>query len=279
MKYPKAQRRTLDQLREHYEIEKELAQILRSASKDERKRLYTVVYDQLYRRVPYHPQITVKGDLGDQTEHVLSQMRLLKRFLLPEVTFLEIGPGDCSLAFEVAKFVKKVYAVDISKEITENQSRPKNVQLIISDGCDIPVPLDSVNLAYSNQLIEHLHPDDAFEHLTNVHNALSAGSAYICVTPNRLNGPHDISKYFDEVATGFHLKEYTITELEQMFKKAGFLRVLKLVWVKRRFLLLPIIPFKLIERVLSSLPGSLCQRIAQCAPVHLLLSVKLLGIK
>jgi len=48
---------------------------------------------------------------------------------------------------------------------------------------------------------------------------------YICVTPNRLSGPHDISKYFDVTATRFHLKEYTNTELSDLFKEAGFLKV------------------------------------------------------
>lgn len=54
--------RTFEQLKEHYEIEKALADRLRSAGKEERKRLYLVVYDELFKRVPEHPQLIQKGD-------------------------------------------------------------------------------------------------------------------------------------------------------------------------------------------------------------------------
>ncbi len=48
--------RSPEQIREHYEIEKELANRLRKASKPERRALYSALYDELYRRVPLHPQ-------------------------------------------------------------------------------------------------------------------------------------------------------------------------------------------------------------------------------
>ena len=61
--------------------------------------------------------------------------------------------------------------------------------------------------------MEHLHPDDALEQLQNIYSALVPGGIYLCITPNRLSGPQDVSRDFDMVATGFHLKEYTISEL------------------------------------------------------------------
>ena len=54
-----------------------------------------------------------------------------------------------------------VYAVEVSEEITGNLAFPRNVRLLLSDGTSIPVPDASVAVAYSNQLMEHLHPDDA----------------------------------------------------------------------------------------------------------------------
>ena len=45
----------------------------------------------------------------------LEQRRcLLSRFLQPNDVFMEIGPGDCQLAFAVAKPVKHVIAIDVS---------------------------------------------------------------------------------------------------------------------------------------------------------------------
>ena len=39
---------------------------------------------------------------------VVLQMRFLRSFLNQEITFLEVGPGDCALSFEASKFVKKI---------------------------------------------------------------------------------------------------------------------------------------------------------------------------
>ena len=82
-----------------------------------------------------------------------------------------------------------------------------------------------MTLAYSFQVMEHIHPDDALEQLRNLFAALAPGGSFFCVTPNRLNGPHDVSKFFDLEARGFHLKEYTITELEALFREVGFRKV------------------------------------------------------
>jgi len=205
-------KRTFKQLKEHYEIEKKLANRLRNASREERRYLYNVLYDELYRRVPHHPQLTQKKYPELRYVKLSRQMRFLKRYLKPESIFLEVGPGDCTLSLNVAKHVKKVYAIDVSEEITKHEKFPQNFELIISDGCSIPVPQSSISIAYSNQLMEHLHPEDAYYQLKNIYKALNNNGKYICRTPNRLSGPHDISMYFDNVATGFHLKEYTITE-------------------------------------------------------------------
>ena len=242
MRIRESEQRTLEQLREHYQTEKELADRLRNASKEERRYLYTALYDELYRRVPHHPQLTRKVSFEARTEAVSEQLKLLGHFLKPEFTFLEVGPGDCSLAFEIAKFVKKVFAIDVSEDITKSSRLPQNFELVISDGCSIPVPKNSVNVAYSNQLMEHLHPDDALEQLWNIYNALVPDETYLCITPSRLFGLHDISKYFDKVARGFHLKEYTITELSSIFKTVGFPKVRLIIGRTKLFLLLPIFP-------------------------------------
>ena len=73
-------------------------------------------------------------------------------------------------------------------------------------------------IAFSNNFFERLHPDDAMDHLLHINRVLVKGGTYMCMTENRLNGPHDISKYFSNVAKGFHLKEYTNFDLEKLFK-------------------------------------------------------------
>src|SRR5688572_4121863 len=210
-------------IEQHYLIEKELAERLRSATKEERRHLYTEVYDELFRRVPHHPQLALSPE--QRTHQVSERLSLLQNYLQPTSTYLELGPGDCSLAIKVASRVRKVYAVDVSDQITKAIELPHNLELIISDGSSVPVPDNSIDIAYSDQLMEHLHPDDAADQLQNVYRALAPGGVYICITPNRLSGPHDVSGYFDEVPTGFHLKEYSARDLGQMFRTAGFRKV------------------------------------------------------
>ena len=157
--------RTPAQLHAHYTIERELADKLRSASRQERRHLYSAVYDELYRRVPTHPLLTRKLSHAQVQDAVNQQIAFLGRFIHDTTTFLEIGAGDCALSIALAPMCRQVYAIDVSDEITKAAAEPANFQLILSDGCSIPVAPASVNVAYSNQLMEHLHPSDALEQL------------------------------------------------------------------------------------------------------------------
>jgi SAM-dependent methyltransferase len=246
--------RSGERLRYHYEVERELSDRLRVATREERTALYAEVYDELFRRVEDHPQLVEKADPGVRATWVRGEVALLRRHLPAHATFLEIGAGDCALSLGMAAVADRVYAIDVSSEIASARQRPANFELLISDGREIPVAAGSVGLAYSNQLMEHLHPDDANEQLRNIATALAPGGAYICVTPNRLSGPHDISGLFDEVPRGFHLREYTTGELRSLLRAAGFRRVAALLRVKRFGVELPAPPVVAVERLLERLP-------------------------
>jgi SAM-dependent methyltransferase len=271
--------RSSEQIRQHYLIEKELAGRLRTATREERRHLYSEVYDELFRRVPDHPQLALKPDEGLRRRTIAERLKLLRSYLKPNSTYLELGPGDCSLALEIAKQVRMVYAVDVSREITRDIGLPDNFELIISDGSSIPVPDDSIDLAYSDQLMEHLHREDACEQLQNIHRVLAPGGTYICITPNRLSGPHDVSRNFDDVATGFHLKEYSVKELSQMFSAAGFRQLQALVGARGFHIRTPTAVIKLVESILAAAPLRLGRIIARGVPLRFILGIKLVGIK
>jgi SAM-dependent methyltransferase len=270
--------RSVARIRAHYEIEKELANRLRNSSRAERTTLYPLVHDELYRLVPDHPLLLPRSE-GDSNRYLRTQFRFVKRFINSGVTFLEIGPGDCSLAAKVARLAKQVVAVDVSRAIPKSVENLSNFRLVISDGCSIPVPPGSIDIAYSNQLMEHLHPDDAAEQVHNIYKALAPGGVYLCVTPNRLTGPHDVSMSFDTEATGLHLKEYTITELSTLFEKEGFSRVHAYVGARGRYLTLPVGALVLVERMLWSLPQSIRRRIALTLPFRMILNIRLRATK
>lgn len=279
IKLQKDESRTFEQVKEHYEIEKELASKLLNSSREDRQHLYTSLYNQLFKQVPHHPQLVRKADSKASAQEVARKMRLIVKYLRDDSTFLEVGPGDCRLSFEVAKRVKKVYAADVSQEITKNSTPPQNFELIICDGCNIPVTENTVNVAYSNQLMEHLHPEDAFDQLRSIYKLLAPGGVYICITPNRLTGPHDVSKYFDEVATGFHLKEYTHTDLSNLFTSVGFSKMTAYIGGKGLYLRFPLFLIKGLEKILNVMPSSLRKKLADTLLVKALLGVILVAKK
>jgi len=273
------QHRGLKQIKEHYEAERKLARILRHSSRKERRILYAWAYTELYRRVPHHPLLTQSSVPERIFRLVQHQFQLIKRFIDRKTTFLEIGPGDCSLSFKVSKFVKRVYAMEVSTETVKCLTHPNNFQLILSDGISIPLQANSVNVAYSNQVVEHLHPDDLIEQIQETYDVLTAGGVYICVTPNRLIGPSDISAYFDTEASGLHLREYTTYELSILFRRVGFSKVRTYVGARGRCLSLPVFPVELLERLLCRMPHSARRKMTYMLPFRVWLGIRLVGIK
>lgn len=275
----KYETRTAEQLREHYEIERDLATRLRQGAPEERLRLYATTYDELFSRVTHHPLVQLKENPKARQRSIQSQYRRIRRFLRPSTRFLEIGPGDCGLSLTVAQEVSQVYAVDVSDELEFTAARPANFHLILSDGISIPVAPESVTVAFSHQVMEHLHPDDALAQLRNICQALGHGGVYVCLTPSSLSGPHDISKYFDEVATGLHLKEYTTAELARLFASVGFSRCRGMISMRGYSLLVPVWVPLMVEWLVQHLPFRLGREIAARMPLRSLLGVQLVGYK
>src|SRR5215471_9129589 len=263
---PASETRSPERVRAHYLIERELAARLREGTKAERRVLYRSVYDELFQRVPDHPQLAQQIDAAAREAEINESLALLRPFLRPETRYLEIGPGDCALAIAVAARVRQVYALDVSEEIASRAVLPGNVERIITDGCSVPVPAGSVDVAFSDQLMEHLHPDDAVEQLGEIYRALRRGGVYICLTPNRWSGPHDVSRYFDDVATGFHLREYSVIELTRLFREAGFRKLRVLVGSKSANLQVPAAVGTLVEQTLALMPRRFGRKMAGALP-------------
>jgi SAM-dependent methyltransferase len=269
-------------VRSHYLIERELAERLRSAPREARPRLYQEVYDELFRRVPEHPQLLAArdpGHAGRRQRTVERELGFLRPWLGAGKTFMEVGAGDCALALRVAELVRHVYAVDVSDQITRHARRPPNFALLLTEGARIPVPAGAVDVALSNQLMEHLHPDDAGEQLREIHRSLAPGGVYFCVTPNRLYGPRDVSKYFDPVATGLHLREYTAQELRRLLLGAGFSEVRFYAGGRGRFTRCPYAAVAAFEALLAPLPHALRRRLADNAPARALLGLRVAAIR
>jgi SAM-dependent methyltransferase len=270
--------RTAEELRQHYEIEKELATRLRNSSRGERAAMYTQVYDELFRRVPKHPQWT-KQNTAHRDAQLQGHVRLLKPFLTPDTVFMEVGAGDCAVPLLIAPMVRKSYGLEVSEELTRGLVNSEKFQVLLSKGTDVPLPDNTIDVAFSFQVIEHIHPDDVVEQLKEIYRVLKPGGLYYCITPNRLYGPNDISRDFDREATGLHLKEYSITDLLKLFRSIGF----KKVWIERMIkgyhCAAPILPARLLESAIECLPWSIRTPLARSFVMSRLLNVSVMGKK
>lgn len=203
-----------------YEYERAAAQRLMNASREERRRLYAEVYNELFERFPDHPELQCPSEILQQ--RVRQQAERITPLCNSETVLLEIGAGDCHFARAIAPFVKRVYALEVTPLKLHAEELPANLEFKLFDGFDFPIDDESIDLAYSNQVLEHLHPEDALYHLKEVYRVLRSPGRYVCITPYRFIGPHDTSKFFTEVASGLHLKEYTYRELFQAMRQVGF---------------------------------------------------------
>jgi ubiquinone/menaquinone biosynthesis C-methylase UbiE len=251
-----------DRYHDQCAFETDIAHKLRTANRVERMRLYGAVYDEYAIRYP--------ESLPTDDDRVLRtagfEKAFLSQFLTPSTVMAEIGPGRCHLAYAVAPLVRKIYGVDVASDTANKAGRPSNFELVLTDGIRMPFDSDSIDLVSSNQLMEHLHPDDAAEQLREIYRVLRPGGSYICVTPSRINGPHDCSAIFDDIpcpiehglytATGLHLKEYTTRDLLDIFRRVGFKRVQTWIGARGHYIELPPFVMTAIETLLRLIPVS-----------------------
>ncbi len=266
-----------DRLRRHFEIERELANRLRHSTKDERRSLYGEVYEELFRRVE------MPGNSEAQRAQVGLLLELVAPFVEDRTTFVEFGAGTCDLSLALAERMDRVWAVDAVDPGLPTGSIPPGFSFVAAQNVRASVPNGDIDVALSCHFVEHLHFDDLNDHLVEVLDLLDDGGAYIVVTPNRIYGPHDISRGFSDRAEGLHLREYTHADLARELRRAGFEDV-------RAVGALGQIPGRgrlgaigVVERVLDGLPGSwrraLLSGVSRRAPFRPLEQVKLAGFK
>ena len=169
--------RTTERIRAHYEVERELADRLRNAPREERRALYSLVYDELFR--------TIRSICTPRT-HLSS----------------------CATSFAPWRRVPAT-----------------------------------------------------------------------CITPNRLNGPHDDSSHFDREATGFHVKEYTVTELARLFRAAGFAKARANAQARGRAAPVPGPLLAGIEGAINTLPFGARRQLADALPWRWALGIQIIGYK
>jgi SAM-dependent methyltransferase len=113
---------------------------------------------------------------------VAAGFSLLEKRFTPRTVFMEIGAGGCRLALRAASYVERVYAVDVSGRSLRSALPPLNVRLVLCDGVRIPPPDTKVDLAWSDEFMDRLPPEDALAHLQSVQRSLAPGGEYLFTT-------------------------------------------------------------------------------------------------
>ena len=268
--------RTPERLSAHYKVEARLARQLAQSSRAERSHLYSNLYRQLFAHVLGHPQHGASTAL--RAGRIQTQAASLLKQLGPDATYVEIGCGDAALTKVIAARVRSAVGVDVTPVLVSADAPPA-FKFVQSDGITLDLPTGSADLVFSNQLMEHLHVEDAVVQLQEIHRILKPGGRYVCCTPNRLTGPHDISVYFGNQPTGFHMREYDHRSLGALFHSAGFSSVVATVSLKGRSLALPVAVMGWAEKLLEAMPSRLRETLALQSIMVNVAGVNLVGTK
>jgi SAM-dependent methyltransferase len=256
--------RTYEQVEHHYLLEKALAERLKQADREERKQIYATMYEELFREVPDHPRLTQRASGSETRRRIRSNLAFIGRFLSTSCVFVEFAPGDCKLLMAVAPLVRQAFGVDISDQHAKQDRLPANLRLIVYDGYMVEgIAPGSADIVFSDQLIEHLHPDDIKLHFEQARRVLKDGGKYVLRTPSALSGPHDVSVYFSGTPQGFHLKEWTYGELVPLLRAVGFSQVHPYWYARQLAFALPLAYFVACEKVARRLPGRIARRVVR----------------
>jgi SAM-dependent methyltransferase len=199
------------------EIERSFRARILSEEDDGQRR---ALYGELYSAV--HPLLRGKGQ--DQTYYE----RLAKLFG-PEIkgkSVLDLGCGDGSLLRAIATCGSPA---DLTGIDVHDFGQRSDDAFTFSQGDVINFRVSCpVDVVISNQVVEHIAPADLNEHVRSVRNALAKEGTVIVVSPNRLWGPHDITRVCDFTssnqvsAAGSHLNELTYRDLMTVLQSHGF---------------------------------------------------------
>ena len=257
----------------HWELEKRLAKQLRESTEDTRWNTFEKCYTELFLEIDWlNREIGTSDGTSPQKKYMV--WPLLLGHDIEKI--YEIGSGKGEL---INYLVNQGYTCK-GTEITHERGKkhvPDHSRLSwgISDGVhfDQFEAKGNYDAVISNQVIEHIHPDDLLAHLQSVRLILADDGKYIFTTPHKFIGPSDISKVFKcDKPLGMHLKEYSYIEIRELLMKSDFKRV-KAVWnIPGKINRILNIPFKpycscllysylcAIERIISFIPYQFIRR-------------------
>ncbi len=204
-----------EQVAFHLDLEKRLTQELLVSTPANRWDVFERAYSDLYEQLPWLVDTGGEVDVARWSKLIGPAPRRV----------YEVGSGHGDLARALAEAGYVVTATDVSRERGGDRGRVARLTWAVTDGVNLAehAAAASFDAVISDQLIEHLHPDDVAKHFSGARALLRPGGRYAFRTPHALTGPHDVSLVVEAAKPfGMHLKEYTCGELESVARAAGF---------------------------------------------------------
>ncbi len=155
----------------------------------------------------------------------------------------EVGYGCGTLLERVSRHGYAVGGIEVSpamhREAQDAVAAEHRSRLLLGDfmADDAPLEYGEYTLCYWNDVFEHVAPDEISDYLERIFQLLAPGGSLVTITPNWHVRPNDVTADFfppRTEASGVHLKEYTLGEVTQLLRRAGFQHVATPLFVTRR---------------------------------------------
>ena len=155
----------------------------------------------------------------------------------PSKSVLDVGCGAGTLVIALLRRGYDACGIDLSTDlVTRGRSiltkeKPSNPEprpekrLMAGDFLHHEFGRNTFDFVFSNDVLEHIHPDEAASFLEKCFRLLRPAGSLCLVTPNRFTGPGDASILRlarGSPPVGLHLREYSLNELWRLLKDCGF---------------------------------------------------------
>lgn len=140
--------------------------------------------------------------------------------LKPQMTVMDLGAGNGYISRTVAKYVKKVIAVDISGEMLRELLKKaeedgiENIETLENDGRDVAVPDGRFDMVFASMYLHHIEePPIAVQEIYRV---LKPGARVFLADYNE-HGDLELKEKMHDLWAGFNPRD-----VEKWLKDAGF---------------------------------------------------------
>ncbi|MCA1839407.1 MAG: class I SAM-dependent methyltransferase [Actinomycetota bacterium] len=255
---------TEEMVLEHWDLERQLTDELKASTPEDRWAVFEEAYTRLYRELDWMNKVIETANRAPDEFQFGDWLFMIGS---PPRSVYEVGSGRGELIRFLATQGYACKGTEVTRQRGEMLAEHHpNLTWGTTDGIHLGrfEEASSFDAVISDQVIEHLHPDDIVEHFKGAIDILRPGGSYSFVTPHRLYGPLDLSRVFGKTEPEcMHLKEYTYREIVVALRDAGFADIR--------------VPLKLPRKVRRALRGHPRPRLSRAYLRYLMVMESVLG--